>query len=65
MEDTAHSMRPFATERQLTGAIAIERGTPLDQLVDIDHTVVHEHPNGVLLAQAVAGRHRVGEVFLG
>ena len=65
VQHAAHAMRALASERGLAGAIAIERGAPVQQLLDVDNAVLDHDPHRVFVAEAIAGRHRVGEMFFG
>ena len=46
-------------------AVAIELHAPLDQLADVSRTVLDQHWTARVVAEAVAGGHRVGGVQFG
>ncbi len=55
----------LAGERQHAGFLAVELHTEGDQLVDPVGPLVHQHPDGVLVAEPGTGGQGVGQVEVG
>ena len=54
-----HAVRRLTSERQLAVAVAIEPRAPRHQLANVARPLVDEDAHGRLVAETVAGAHRV------
>ena len=62
MEHAPHAVSRLAPERRAAALVAIEAGTPLQQLADVSRSLLNQHAHRALVAQPVAGAHGVGGV---
>jgi hypothetical protein len=62
MQDAADAVRRLAAEPQPSRIVAFEARAPFQQFADVRGPLLHQHADGPLVAQAVAGGHRVGRV---
>jgi hypothetical protein len=62
VQHAPHRVRGLAREIERAVRLAIERRPPVDQLAHVARPLVDEDADGVVVAEAVAGGNRVGEV---
>ena len=64
VQHAARAVRPFDRQRGLTVGSAVESRAPRHQLAYVARAVLDEHAHRLLVAQPVAGRHRVRRMEL-
>ena len=63
VQDPTDPVRRLSSERECARGITIELNTPGHQLFDAGHAFFDQDADRRFLAQAIAGGHRVGEMF--
>ena len=62
VENAPDRMGRFSAQRRPPVAATVEAGAPVDQFAHVAHTLFDENRHRRLVAQSIAGAHRVGRM---